>query len=89
MAAGFVLLSVTTSLPELSVLILSSVSNEGGLSVGNVLGSNIANLTIIITSAIFFSKSEIFIKGESQKRTRTISFHNQTTRAFQNVIQTT
>ncbi|MFC1487561.1 sodium:calcium antiporter [Thermoproteota archaeon] len=67
MAAGFVLLSVTTSLPELSVSILSSASNEGGLSVGNVLGSNIANLTIIIALAIFFSKSEIFIKGESQK----------------------
>ena len=67
MAAGFVLLSVTTSLPELSVSILSSTSNEGGLSVGNVLGSNIANLTIIIALAIFFSKSEIFIKGESQK----------------------
>ena len=67
MAAGFLLLSVTTSLPELSVSILSSASNEGGLSVGNVLGSNIANLTIIIALAIFFSKSEIFIKGESQK----------------------
>ena len=67
MAAGFILLSVTTSLPELSVSILSSASNEGGLSVGNVLGSNIANLTIIIALAIFFSKSEISIKGESQK----------------------
>ena len=67
MAAGFILLSVTTSLPELSVSILSSTSNEGGLSAGNVLGSNIANLTIIIALAIFLSKSEIFIKGESQK----------------------
>jgi cation:H+ antiporter len=67
MAAGFILLSVTTSLPELSVSILSSASNEGGLSVGNVLGSNIANLTIIIALAIFFSKTAIFIKGESQK----------------------
>jgi len=67
MAAGFILLSVTTSLPELSVSILSSVSNEGGLSVGNVLGSNIANLTIIIGLAVFFSKTEIFLKGESHK----------------------
>ncbi len=67
MAAGFILLSVTTSLPELSVSILSSTSGEGGLSVGNVLGSNIANLTIIIGLAVFLSKTEIFIKGESQK----------------------
>lgn len=67
MAAGFVLLSITTSLPELSVSILSSTSGEGGLSVGNVLGSNIANLTIIIGLAVFLSKTAIYIKGESQK----------------------
>jgi cation:H+ antiporter len=67
MAAGFILLSITTSLPELSVSILSSISGEGGLSVGNVLGSNIANLTIIIGLAVFLSKTEIYIKGESQK----------------------
>jgi cation:H+ antiporter len=67
MAAGFIILSVTTSLPELSVSLLSSLSNEGGLSVGNVLGSNVANLTIIIGLAVFFSKREILFKGDSQK----------------------
>jgi cation:H+ antiporter len=67
MAAGFVLLSVTTSLPELSVSIFSSTSGEGGLSVGNVLGSNIANLTIIIGLAVFLSKTAIHLRGESQK----------------------
>jgi cation:H+ antiporter len=67
MAAGFILLSVTTSLPELSVSILSSMSGEGGLSLGNVLSSNIANLTIIIGQAVFLSKTAIYIKGESQK----------------------
>ena len=67
MAAGFIILSVTTSLPELSVSLLSSLSNEGGLSVGNVLGSNVANLTIIIGLAVFLSKCEIVLKGESQK----------------------
>ena len=67
MAAGFILLSVTTSLPELSVSVLSSISGEGGLSVGNVLGSNIANLTIIIGLAVFLSKTAITLKGDSQK----------------------
>lgn len=67
MAAGFILLSVSTSLPELSVSTLASLGNEGGLSVGNALGSNIANLTVIIALAIFISKSEISIRGESQK----------------------
>jgi cation:H+ antiporter len=67
MAAGFILLSVTTSMPELSVSIVASLAGEGGLSVGNVLGSNIANLTIILGLAILLSRKEIIIKGQSQK----------------------
>lgn len=67
MAAGFVLLSVVTSLPELSVSALSTLSGEGGLTVGNVLGSNVANLTIIIGLAVLFSKKCVSLKGESQK----------------------
>jgi len=67
MAAGFILLSITTSLPELSVSTVASFAGEGGLSVGNVLGSNIANLTIIIGLAIFLSKTEVLAKGQSQK----------------------
>jgi len=67
MAAGFILLSLATSLPELSVSTVAAVLGEGGLSVGNVLGSNIANLTIIIGLAVFFSKTEILVKGQSQK----------------------
>jgi len=66
-AAGFVLLSVVTSLPELSVSALAAISGEGGLAVGNVLGSNVANLTIIIGLAVFFSKTMVSLKGESQK----------------------
>jgi cation:H+ antiporter len=67
MAAGFILLSVATSLPELSVSTIAALAGEGGLSVGNVLGSNIANLTIIIGLAIFIAKTEVLVKGESQK----------------------
>jgi cation:H+ antiporter len=67
MAAGFILLSVTTSLPELSVSTVASLAGEGGLSVGNVLGSNIANLTIILGLAILLSRKEVMIKGQSQK----------------------
>jgi cation:H+ antiporter len=67
MAAGFVLLSVVTSLPELSVSAMAAISGEGGLSLGNVLGSNVANLTIIIGLAVFLSKTVISLKGETQK----------------------
>ena len=67
MAAGFVLLSVVTSLPELSVSAMAAISGEGGLSLGNVLGSNVANLTIVIGLAVFLSKTVISLKGETQK----------------------
>lgn len=67
MAAGFILLSVATSLPELSVSTIAASMGEGGLSVGNVLGSNVANLTIIIGLAILLSKTAISVKAESHK----------------------
>lgn len=67
MAAGFLLLSIATSLPELSVSTIAALSGEGGLSVGNVLGSNIANLTIILGLSILIARKTINIKGQSQK----------------------
>lgn len=67
MAAGFILLSVTTSLPELSVSTIAASMGEGGLSVGNVLGSNVANLTIIIGLAVLLSKTAISVTAESNK----------------------
>ncbi len=67
MAAGFILLSIVTSLPELSVSTVASLAGEGGLSVGNVLGSNVANLTIILGLAILISRKAITLKGQSNK----------------------
>ncbi|MFA5332960.1 MAG: sodium:calcium antiporter [Candidatus Nanoarchaeia archaeon] len=55
LSAGFIILSVSTSLPELFVSIHSSLVKEIGLSLGNVLGSNIANVTIILGLAFFLS----------------------------------
>jgi cation:H+ antiporter len=67
MAAGFILLSVSTSLPEFSVSVISAIMGEGGLSVGNVLGSNVANLTIIIGLAVLLSQTAVLIKSVSQR----------------------
>ncbi len=67
MAAGFIILSVTTSMPELSVSTVASLAGEGGLSVGNVLGSNVANLTIILGLSIIIARKTITLKGQSNK----------------------
>lgn len=48
MAVGFVLLAVVTSLPELAIGVTSSLKKEGLLSVGNILGSNIADIALVI-----------------------------------------
>jgi cation:H+ antiporter len=45
---GFSLIAFSTSLPELTVALAASLSNGSGLSVGNVLGSNIVNISIVL-----------------------------------------
>jgi cation:H+ antiporter len=47
-AVGFSLIAFSTSLPELTVSLIAAVSGGAALSVGNVLGSNIVNITVII-----------------------------------------
>ena len=48
LAIGLLLVSVSTSLPELSVSVMSSVAGEGAIAAGNVFGSNIANVLLIL-----------------------------------------
>lgn len=47
-AIGFILLAVSTSLPELSVSILSSTAGKGAIAAGNVFGSNIADILLVL-----------------------------------------
>ena len=67
MSAGFIVLSVVTSLPELFVSVFAVSSGQPGISVGNVLGSNIANLTIIMGLAILISGMKFSLKSTPQK----------------------
>lgn len=48
---GLTVLAVGTSLPKLVTAISSSRKNVSDLSVGNVIGANIANLTLIVGTA--------------------------------------
>lgn len=51
---GLTVLAFGTSLPELTVNIFASMRDQGGITIGNVLGSNIANIGLIIGSASLF-----------------------------------
>ncbi len=65
LAIGFILISVLTSLPEFSVAIISASSNNNNLSLGNLLGANIVNISLVFGAFLFFSKDGFSI---SRKR---------------------
>lgn len=47
-ALGFVLLSTATSLPELSVSVVSSAVENGAIAAGNIFGSNTADILLVL-----------------------------------------
>lgn len=48
---GLTIVAVGTSLPELATAISSARHNVSDLAIGNILGANVANLTLIVGSA--------------------------------------
>ncbi|MFH0961106.1 MAG: hypothetical protein V1820_00290 [archaeon] len=48
LAIGFIMISVLTSLPELMVSVNSSTSEKIGLSIGNIFGSNIVDIALVL-----------------------------------------
>ena len=64
---GFILMAVATSIPELFVGISSGLAKTTALSLGNVIGSNIANVTIIIGISILLAKG-IHIGSEKTRK---------------------
>ena len=48
MVVGLTIVSIGTSLPELIVNIMSSIQGQSELAIGNVFGSNVANLLLIL-----------------------------------------
>jgi cation:H+ antiporter len=51
-AIGFILISTMTSMPELLVSTLASYEGAAGIAIGNVLGSNIANILVVLGMAM-------------------------------------
>jgi cation:H+ antiporter len=47
-AVGFSILAFSTSLPELTVALIAAFSGGAAISVGNVLGSNIVNISVVV-----------------------------------------
>ena len=64
---AFIIMALSTSLPELFVGITSALADKSAISLGTVIGSNIADLTLVIGIAIILAK-KIRIKSKFIKR---------------------
>jgi len=54
--AGFIIMAIATSLPELFVGITSALAKNTALALGTVIGSNIANLTLVAGIPILLAR---------------------------------
>ena len=64
---GLTIVAMGTSAPEAAVSITSSLSGNSGIAVGNVVGSNILNILIIlgltaVVSTVPIQKSTLFVE---------------------------
>lgn len=48
LTAGLTIVALGTSIPEISIALFSALTNENNLSVGNAIGSNIANIGLVL-----------------------------------------
>ncbi len=61
---GFILLSVSTSMPEISVAIFSVLTKNVGITIGDLLGANVTNICLIIALGLILSRKALKIKKE-------------------------
>jgi len=56
---GLVLVAFGTSTPEAGVGIIAAIKNEKGIALGNIIGSNIANIGLVLSICALFRPLEI------------------------------
>lgn len=56
---GIIMISLGTSLPELVVSISAAVKGKVDMAIGNIIGSNMANTTVVLAAAAFTSPMTI------------------------------
>ena len=61
MLIGFTVLAFGTSFPELVISILANMQDSAGIALGNVLGSNIANIFLVLAVTALFVPMTIHI----------------------------
>lgn len=72
-AAGFIIIALATGIPELVVGVTSALEGIPELSLGNILGSNVVNLSLIIGIAVLIA-GQINLKDNEIKKELTLPF---------------
>ncbi len=60
---GFTIVAFGTSLPELIVSVLANLRGSAGIAIGNVVGSNIANILMVIGATATVATLKVRAKG--------------------------
>ena len=71
-AVGFSLIAFSTSLPELTVAVIAAFSGGAAISVGNIFGSNIVNICVIIGLAALLLQLKM---RKGKPNLKTLIFH--------------
>lgn len=62
-SVGFTLVAMSTTLPELTVAVIAATTDGAPLSIGNVLGSNIFNIAVILgLAAVLLAAKQLLAK---------------------------
>ncbi len=59
---GIIMISLGTSMPELVVSIVASLKGKADMAIGNIIGSNMANITIVLGSAALVNDLKLDMK---------------------------
>lgn len=76
-SVGFTLISLSTTLPEMTVALIAATSGGAALSIGNVLGSNIFNISVIIGLSATLLVLTNIIKKKHKNNTNIINSFNR------------
>jgi cation:H+ antiporter len=62
---GLTVVAIGTSLPELVTTIMSIVKKQAGLSIGNIVGANVLNISLALPASVLASNNNLITRPET------------------------
>lgn len=64
--AGFIILSVSTGLPEITTAVISALNDVAGISAGDIIGSTLVNLSLVLGVSVIAAE-QFLLKDDFEK----------------------